>query len=415
MASFALRAALTAGLLLSVSAPVLAEDIRMDVLKAGTPSDPVELRNVEVMGSNLSRDELGKLFSPATTDAERGALAGKFQASRVSVAEMLLGDPAKGAVKLRGFKLDTIAGGKLARAGFEGIEAGPMIGGEPGSLRSGPLVIEDLDLSSVLSGLMSRSIDGVAPKAARISWRNLDLQIPDKDTSPSAVGGNLVKLSVASLESQSVYDGAVFRSGKLRVDHIVMEFPRASEEGRALAGLGYERVDLSATSSASYDAAARVVKVDDLTITGAGMGGVTLRAELGNLDLAQLAGSPELQALMFMNAQFISIGMDVKNSGILEKVLVSIANEQGKKPEELRQEASMMVTQFTPMFMGGDPASLQVAAALGTFIRDPKSLTIGVRAKGAPIPFASMMSAGNPMSLLQLVAISASANGEAPR
>jgi hypothetical protein len=75
---------------------------------------------------------------------------------------------------------------------------------------------------------------------------------------------------------------------------------------------------------------------------------------------------------------------------------------------------STTVTQLTPIFMGGDPASLQVAGALGAFIRDPKSLTVGIRAKGAPIPFASMMG-GNPMGLLQLVAITASANGEKPR
>lgn len=414
MATFALRAALTAGLTLSLFAGAQAEDLRLDVLKAGTASDPVELRNVEVIGSNLSRDDLSKLFAPATSDAERLALAAKFQASRVAVAEMLLGDPAKGPVKLRGFRMENIAGGKLARAGFEGVEAGPMIGGEPGTLRSGPLVVEELDLSSVLRGLVSRSMDGVAPKATRMSWRNLDLQMPDKDTSPSAVGGNLVKLSMALVESTSTYDGDVFRQGKLRLDNLVLEFPRASEEGRALADLGYERLDMSATSSASYDAKTRVVNLEDLTLAGAGMGSVTLRGEIGNLDLAQLAAAPQLQALMFMNAQFISIGMDVKNSGVLEKLLVSVANEQGKKPEELRQEMSTTVTQLTPIFMGGDPASLQVAGALGAFIRDPKSLTVGIRAKGAPIPFASMMG-GNPMGLLQLVAITASANGEKPR
>ncbi len=414
MPRFALRAALTAALTFSAFAGAQAEDLRMDLLKAGSASDPVELRNVEVIGSNLTRDDLTKLFAPTTSDAERLALVAKFQARRVAVGEMLLGDPAKGPVKLRGFRMENIAGGKLARAGFDGVEAGPMINGEPGSVRSGPLVVEELDLSSVLRGLVSRSMDGVAPKAARMSWRNLDLQMPDKDISPSAVGGNLIKLSMALVESTSSYDGDVFRQGKMRLDNLVLEFPRASEEGRALAGLGYERLDLSATSSASYDAKARVLNLEDLTITGAGMGAVTLRAELGNLDLAQLAGAPQLQALMLMNTQFISIGLDIKNAGGLEKVLVSVANDQGKKPEELRQELSNTVMQFTPLLMGGDPASLQLAAALGTFVRDPKSLTLGIRAKAAPIPFTSMM-AGNPMGLLQLVSISASANGERPR
>jgi hypothetical protein len=51
---------------------------------------------------------------------------------------------------------------------------------------------------------------------------------------------------------------------------------------------------------------------------------------------------------------------------------------------------------------------------LGEFIKNPKSLSLSVKSKGAPLAFSSM-NVGNPAGLLQLLTITASANGAAPR
>ena len=86
------------------------------------------------------------------------------------------------------------------------------------------------------------------------------------------------------------------------------------------------------------------------------------------------------------------------------------AAEQGKNPEQLKKEAGAMVTQFTPMLLGGDPASLQVAAALGAFIREPKSLSVKVKGKEGPLKFTDL-DFDQPMTILQQVDITAAANG----
>jgi hypothetical protein len=73
-----------------------------------------------------------------------------------------------------------------------------------------------------------------------------------------------------------------------------------------------------------------------------------------------------------------------------------------------------MVTQFAPMMLGGDPSSLQVAAALGAFIRDPKSLSVKVKGKDGPLKFTEL-DFDQPMSNLQDLEITAAANGISKR
>ena len=73
-----------------------------------------------------------------------------------------------------------------------------------------------------------------------------------------------------------------------------------------------------------------------------------------------------------------------------------------------------MVTQFTPMLLGGDPSSLQVAAALGAFIREPGSLSVTVKAKRGALKFTDL-DFDQPMSILQELDITAAANGIAKR
>ncbi len=414
MIRFPLRLLVSAALFAGSAGLSWAEDIRIDRLKVGEGDEVAELRQVEVMGSNLSRDEIAALFAPTTTDAQRLALAAKLKASRASIAELIVGDASKGAITVKGFKLESVDQGRVGLVGFEAVDSGPMIDGVPGSVRSGPLRIEDIDLSSVLRAIASKSSSELAPKARRISWRDIEVHAPDDDTPATAVGGNLVKLRVGLFESEADFDGDMFLKGRGRMNNFMLEFPRASEEGRVLASLGYERLDLGASWNAGFDPKSRVLSLEDFTLSGAGIGGVTLRLQIGNLDPSQLKGPQELQLLALLNTQFISTELVINNAGIFEKGVQALATEQGKKPDELRQEASATVMQFTPLLMGGDPSSLQIAGAVGEFIKNPKSLNLSVKAKGAPLAFSSI-NMGNPMGLLQLVTITASANGAAPR
>lgn len=115
-----------------------------------------------------------------------------------------------------------------------------------------------------------------------------------------------------------------------------------------------------------------------------------------------------------LTVELASTELIVTNDGFFNKALAMAAKEQGKKPEQLQQEAAALATQFTPMLLGGDPSSLQVAAALGAFIRDPKSLSVMVKGRNGPLKITDL-DFEQPMMMLQKVEISAAANGVAKR
>jgi hypothetical protein len=144
------------------------------------------------------------------------------------------------------------------------------------------------------------------------------------------------------------------------------------------------------------------------------MGSVGLRAEFGNIDPALLNGDPMAALATLMTVEFASTELTIVNDGLIDKALAVAAKEQGKKPDQLKKEAGAMVTQFAPMMLGGDPSSLQVAAALGAFIRDPKSLSVKVKGKDGPLKFTEL-DFDQPMSILQELDITAAANGISKR
>jgi hypothetical protein len=194
----------------------------------------------------------------------------------------------------------------------------------------------------------------------------------------------------------------------------VVELPKASEAGKTLADAGYERIDVSMTSAVAFNPAKKSLMIDDLTLSGVGMGSFGLRAEFANIDPAMLNGDPMAALAALMTIEFASTELTIVNDGLIDKALAMVAKEQGKKPQDLKKEAGAMVTQFTPMLLGGDPASLQVAAALGAFIRDPKSLSVKVSGKDGPLKLTDL-DFDQPMSILQELDITAAANGISKR
>jgi hypothetical protein len=194
----------------------------------------------------------------------------------------------------------------------------------------------------------------------------------------------------------------------------VVELPKASETGKTLADAGYERIDVSMTTGIAFNPAKKSLMIDDFTISGVGMGSVGLRAEFANIDPAMLNGDPMAALAALMTVEFASTELTIVNDGLIDKALAVAAKEQGKKPEQLQQEAAALATQFTPMLLGGDPASLQVAAALGAFIRDPKSLSVMIRGRQGPLKITDL-NFDQPMMMLQKLDISAAANGIAKR
>jgi len=402
-------AVLPAGLALAQS-----NNVRIDSLKLGKGDDVVELKGIDFAGSNLSREEIDALLAIDTPADRRTSLGARLKASSASIAEIVIGVPARGPLTFTGFRAENVDQGKIRRLTLAGGQGGPTIQGEQGSFRAGALTIDEIDVSSVLNGLIKGSLLAAKPTVARLSWNGFEASFPDKDVSASAPGGNMVKIRLGALDAQTTFEGGVPTKSATAIRNLVVELPKASETGKTLADAGYERIDVSMTTGIAFNPAKKSLMIDDFTISGVGMGSVGLRAEFGNIDPALLNGDPMAALATLMTVEFASTELTIVNDGLIDKALAVAAKEQGKKPDQLKKEAGAMVTQFAPMMLGGDPSSLQVAAALGAFIRDPKSLSVKVKGKDGPLKFTEL-DFDQPMSILQDLEISAAANGISKR
>ena len=413
---FVLRFLLAAGIaVLSVgTAYAQSNDVRIDSLRLGDGEDGVELKGVAFTGSSLSRDEVGALLARETPSDRRTALASQLKATSASIAEIIVGDRAKGPLTFSGLRAENIEEGKIRRLTLASGQGGPIINGEAGSFRAGALTIDEIDVSTVLTSLTKGSLMSAKPTVARVSWNGFEASFPDKDTPASAPGGNIINIRLGAFDGQTLYESGAPTKSAGSIRNLVVEFPKASEAGKKLAEAGYQRLDMSLTSSVAFNPAKKSLMIDDFTISGVGMGSVGLRAEFGNVDPVLLAGDPMMALAALMTIELASTELIVTNDGLVNKALVMAAKEQGKRPEQLQQEASSMATQFTPMLLGGDPASLQIAAALGAFIRDPKSLSVMIRGKTGPLKVTDL-DFDQPLMMLQKVEISAAANGVAKR
>ena len=387
-----------------------AGDVRIDSLRMGDGEDSVELKGLAFNGANLSRAEIGALLAVETPGDQRTALAARLKAASASIAEIIIGAPSKGPLTFTGLRAETIDQGKIRRLTLAGGQGGPTINGETASFRAGALTIDEIDLSSVLTSLIKGSLFAAKPSVARLSWNGFEASFPDKDTPAKTPGGNIVNIRLSAVDAQSQFEGGMPTKSAMAIRNLVVELPKGSETAKKLAEAGYDRLDMSLTSSVAFNPAKKSLMIDDLTVSAAGMGSVGLRAEFANIDPALLTGDPMAALAALMTVEFASTELRIINDGLIDKALVMAAKEQGKKPDQLKKEAGAMVTQFTPMLLGGDPSSLQVAAALGAFIRDPKSLSVTVKAKDGALKFTDL-DFDQPMSILQELDISAAANG----
>ena len=118
-------AVLPAGLALAQS-----NNVRIDSLKLGKGDDVVELKGVDFAGSNLSREEIDALLAIDTPADRRTSLGARLKASSASIAEIVIGVPARGPITFTGFRAENVDQGKIRRLTVAGGQGGPTIQGE---------------------------------------------------------------------------------------------------------------------------------------------------------------------------------------------------------------------------------------------------------------------------------------------
>ncbi len=378
---------------------------------AGKPAATV--KRIEFADTNLTKEEVQKLFAVDGSKEEKTALMAKLVASKISIPDVVIADD-KGKFTINGIQAVNVNAGKVGQFGLAGFEGD--VPGDNGrvSMKSGPLTVDGAGFAGLLNAVQTGDMSNASSHFGKFSWQGFEMAAPDKDTPADAPGGNLVKLKFGSITGEGTADGDVPLKTTAALKDMTIELPPSSDAGRGLTAAGYSTLTLGFTFSSTYNPTAQTVAIEDLTFTGKDVGSIGLKLGLGGIAKSIFTSGNKDERLMALLGGSIS-GLEVKfaDGGAAAKVLAFAAAQQGKTPDALKAETSAMAAQLIPMMLGGHPSAPKIAEQVSAFINNPKGLTVSAKPKSGSLPFMQAMSLMEPKAFLDAVDVTVAADGAA--
>jgi hypothetical protein len=141
--------------------------------------------------------------------------------------------------------------------------------------------------------------------------------------------------------------------------------------------LGYEEIVLDANWDGARDPDTQVAKIDALAITMRDGGSISISGALGNVPATRPKEAQESMMLLSqMSVQALTIRYS--DDSLAGKILEAAAAKQGTTRELYAQQLAGALPFFLSMIQNPGFQN-KVAAAVGQFLTDPKSLTISVQ------------------------------------
>jgi hypothetical protein len=364
------------------------------------------IERAEFDNTNLSKDEIVKMLTPDTPVADERALVQKLKADKIAIPsiEIVAKDGAK--IHLHDFAANQIDAGKAESLEIAGLDASGTEEGAPVSFKSGALRMEGLDLADALKAVGASAGAASKGRLSHLTWESLDIVAPDKDSGP----GKTIHVALATIELRGDYDGDTFKQGSTTLDGLVVEPSSDSQFGKDLADLGYSKVELSMVIGADYQPGGKKFSLDELTIEGAQMGSVRMKANFGDIDPALFGADASARMAALLGCSISSLEIEVVNSGLFERALALAAKQQGASADALKRQWSAMVGQIAPALLGGDPSALKVAGEAQKFIDSPQNLTISIKAKNGALKAADFQGIDDPAAFVGKLDIAAFAD-----
>ena len=280
------------------------------------------------------------------------------------------------------------SGDRLAEISFEGLD----VAGRKALMKLARFHLADLrlpaadDLRRALpAALAGAEIDpsSLAPTFGRLAVEGLDLAEP-----------GVPNLRLARLRLDlSGHLRAVPTAVDLVVDHFVVPAGLADTEGRqTLAGLGYDRVDVSAALRFAWNATTRDLVVDTLRLGVADLGEFSASARFVDVPRA-LFLRPEAAEAAIAGIRLAAFAARWNDASFFDRLVRHLAREEKTTPARLRRRLGDDAARELAGIR--DPARRRAAIeAVRRFVANPKSLDLEMRAK-APVPLPEVLAASD--------------------
>jgi hypothetical protein len=154
--------------------------------------------------------------------------------------------------------------------------------------------------------------------------------------------------------------------------------------------LGYEQFDVNVNVAGAFDREGDTMTLETLTINTAEVGTVSIKARLSGMSPGRIAAT-RLDAEARAEARLDSLEIRFDNAGVVERAL----DMQAALFFGTRADAVAQINAALPLvlhFVGNDAFQAKFAAAVKTFLADPRSISLSA-APTEPVPFEKILEA----------------------
>ena len=382
-----------------------AADVSLDdvAVKQSDPDAKVVIKHVDVKNSSLSADDVKKLLSGDLSDADETALAKTFKADSVTISEVDSTGP-KVNVAVKNIVATGVDSGKVDKLDVAGADIKP----EEGGGHAGALHAENLNLGPLMDAVEHKKHFG-GTGLTSLTFEGLDMQFPLEDMPKDAPGGRLGHITVGQIAFKATYDGDLPIKSDVSVKGIVVQFPDGSKEAAGLKSFGLDKVQVDFHGASTCDKAAKTCAIADVTYNVANLVSLSVTGDFANWPIAIDTGDKASAMAAMMQVQVADLQIKLVNSGLYEKGTDFAAASKHMSGQMLRSSMPMMAM-MVPQMIGDPVAGKKVGDALNAFFKDPKSLTISIKAKGAPVAISDLVANPSPAAIFGKLTLDASAD-----
>jgi len=307
-------------------------------------------------------------------------------------------DPAGGDAigRIQRIAYASAAGAQPADARIEGLE----IAAKDGRARIGTIALTGFSFGPTIEGLKELAerplaeVDASAlrkliPTLGTLRVTGLEFDVPSetpKGSKPEDTKPENIRFGVKDVELNAGQPvNGIPTDLRVAVHHVTFEVPAGTtDEGlKTLAALGYEAVDLSWTTAASWNEPGNELVLREVSVRGAEMGSVVLRGVLGNVGRDVFDPDSALAMVALVGATAKSLELTVENGGLVERVIAREAKRNRSSAEKLRREYGMAAAVGVPTLLGGSASAKAIGQAIARFIAKPGRLSLSARTKDA--------------------------------
>lgn len=212
--------------------------------------------------------------------------------------------------------------------------------------------------------------------------------------------GKSVPFASASFTATD-YVGDTPRKSTFELKGLVLPLDPADTDVEPVRALGYEKVTIDASFAGTWDDKTGRVDVSSLTVGAADMGTLKIAATIGGLTpevvdaLKKVDGDQTKQMELLQGLSVESLSLRWEDASLTGRVLDQQAKQQGVDSKTYAKQLKLLMPAMLSM-IGNKDFEKKVAGATGTFLDQPKSLTVSARPK-APVPFGQLMGAAMAM------------------